>query len=356
MKLPELTTTSLRNQHSGLTQFLHPSKFLAVGSRVMVMSPYSRFKMCPLLLVALILSVGTVWPQTPDLPITLLQARIAQDVEAIRIAEQKHLPEAQQGALWEQLAMAYHVATEFSKAEDAYGRALHLLKISPPAAAEYASTLDNLASLYLAYGRLEDAERARKQALRLRQRLGDPTGIAISEVHMADIAIARHQFKKAELLAQRGLGTMESLPNPPRPAMISAFIALAYARCSRGRCHEGLRSAQQAVVFAHENFESGSPARGFALETLGFAEWKSGATQDAQRDMLQAVQILQAELASADPRLAGAMLQYKAFLVEAKRRVEAQQIDEQVTRMTSQTGASCRGCTISVDSLSTTLR
>jgi tetratricopeptide (TPR) repeat protein len=323
---------------------------------MIALSSYLRLNVCLLLLSASTLSVGVVWAQTSNPSISSPQVHIAQDLELIGIAEQKHLPEAQQGALWEQLGLDYQAATEFLKAEEAYNRALQLLRTAPSARAEYASTLDDLASLYLIYGRLEDAERARKQALRVRQKLGNPTESAVSEEHLADIALARHQFKRAERLALRGLEGMESSSNPPRMGMLSAYMTLTYARCLRGHSGEGLINAEQTVAFANKNFESESVPRGFALETLGFAEWKSGAKQDGERAMLQGIQILRTKLAPADPRLAGALLQYRAYLIEANRQAEAQEIHEQVTRMESQTGVFCRGCTVSVYSLSNALR
>jgi tetratricopeptide (TPR) repeat protein len=315
-----------------------------------------RSKMCLLLLIALVLRVGVVWAQTTDAQPPSSQARIARDLELIRTGEQQHLPPFQQAVLWEQLAVEYHLATEFLKAEDAYLRALHLLKNAPSARAEYAFTLDTLSSLYMIYGRLDDAESARKQAIKVRQKLGNPAEYGQSEIHLADIALLRRQYKKAERLALQGLRTMESSLNPPRAGTLSAFMTLTYARCSRGHCEEGLLNAKQAVAFANKNFASGSLANGFALEALGFAEWKTGASQDGERSMLQALQILRARLPATDPRLAGAMSQYRSYLVEAHRPAEAQEINEQVTRITRQTGVYCQQCTVSVDSLSNTLR
>jgi tetratricopeptide (TPR) repeat protein len=314
----------------------------------------SKTRLLPLL--AFIVSVGVVYAQTPGARIITSQARIAHDQELIRIGEQQHLPPEQQAALWEQLALEYHAATEFLEAEDAYLRALHLLKTAPAARPQYASTLDILSSLYLIYGRLDDAESARKQAIKVRQKLGTPADNGESEVHLADIAIVRHQFKKAERLALHGLQLMESSLDPPRGGLLAAFITLTYAQCARGHCEAGLMNAKRAVAFANRNFDSESVAHGFALETLGFAEWKSGSPQDGERTMLQSLQLLRTRLAPADPRLAGALLQYQAYLEEAHRPAEAQEIHEQVTRMTRQAGVYCPGCAVSVYSLSNTLR
>jgi tetratricopeptide (TPR) repeat protein len=323
---------------------------------MIALSAHLRLKVYLLFLIAFILNVGLVRGQASNAQTNSSQVRIDQDLELIRTAEQNHFPEGQRAVLWKNLALHYHAASEFLKAEDAYNRALHLLQTAPSARAEYASTLDDLASLYLTYGRLEDAESAMKQALKVRQKLGNPTDLAVSKVHLADIALVRHQFKKAEHLALRALEGMESSPNPPKTGMLSAFITLTYARCSRGHCSEGLMNADQAVDYAHKNSEPESAADGFALETLGFAKWKSGARQDGEKAMLQALQILRTKLAPADPRLAGAMLQYRAYLMEANRQAEAEEIHEQVVRMTRQAGVFCQGCAISVNSLSNTLR
>ena len=318
--------------------------------------PYLHLRVSLLLLTALRLSVCVAWAQTSEPQIRASQVRIAQDMELIQIAEREHRPEAERGALWAQLASEYQYAAEFLKAEDAYNKSLHLLKTAPSARAEYAATLESLAALYLLYGRVDDSESVWKQALAVREKLGNPSGIGLSQVHLADIAIARHQFKKAERLALRGMEEMESSSNPPRAGMLSGLITVTYARCMRGHCGEGLMSAQQAVAFANTHFEPESSAVGFALETLGFAEWKNGAVQDGEKAMLHGIQILRTKLAPADPRLAGALLQYQDYLIATSRRVEAQEIHEEVERMRSQTGIFCSACTVSVYSLSKTLR
>lgn len=315
-----------------------------------------RWKLSLLLITVLLSCAGTVRGQTTNAQLAWSQARIVQVLGLIRNAQTQHLPEAQQGALWAELALAYWSATDFVKAEDAYVKSLHLLKNAPSAGAKYAATLEELASLYLTYGRLQDADSAAKQAFAARRKLGNPVEIAVSQIHLANIALVQHQFKKADQLSQRGMETLQSASDPPRTGLLSGFITLTYARCSRKRCGEGFKDAQQAIAFANKNFEPESAPIGFARETLGFAEWKSGAKQDGERDMLEGIRILRKTLAPADPRLAGAMLQYRAYLVEADRPAEARDIQQQVSSMTRQAGIYCSNCAVSVNSLSNGLR
>jgi tetratricopeptide (TPR) repeat protein len=324
------------------------------GTHMSALTSYRTYQV--FLSLLLLTALRCSWAQTPSPQITSSQARIAHDQELIRASEQHPIPAAQAGALWADLGAEYQHATEFPQAEDAYNRSLHLLKTAPDAGEEYAATLDNLAALYLIYGRVDDAESARKQALVVRQKLGDIRGIAVSHIHLADIALARHQFKKAEKLALQGMDEMKTSSSPPREGMLSGLVTATYARCSLGHCDEGLTNAEQAVSFANTHFEPGSAAAGFALETLGFAKWKSGATHDGEIAMVQGIQILRTKLEPADPRLAGAMLQYRAYLLAENRQAEAQEIHEQVGKMTRAAGVYCSNCSVSVNTLSKTLR
>jgi hypothetical protein len=317
---------------------------------------YLHVRVSSFLLIALILSACTCWAQTPEPGAASSPARIARDIELIRIAEQDHRPDAERGALWTQLALEYQYTADFLKAEDAYNKSLHLLKTAPAARAEYATTLECLAALYLIYDRIDDAESVRKQALAVRKKLGNLSDTGLSQIHLANIAIARHQYRKAEQIALRGMKEMESSSSPPRVGMVTGLITLTYARCMHGDSSEGLMSAQQAVAFANGHFEPESAAQGFALGALGLAQWKSGAVEDGEKAMLHGIRILRAKLVPADPRLAGALLQYSDYLAATSRRVEAQVIHAEVDRMASQNGSFCPTCTVSVYSLSNTLR
>jgi tetratricopeptide (TPR) repeat protein len=318
--------------------------------------PYLRLKVSLLLLTALSLSVDVAGAQTSEPQSATTQVRIARDMELIQIAEQQHRPDADRGALWAQVASDYQYSAEFLKAEDAYNKSLHLLKTAPAAKEEYAATLESLSTLYLLYGRVDEAESVRKQALAVREKLGNRFEVGRSRIHLANVAIARRQFKKAERLSLQGMEEMASSSNPPKAGILSGLITVTYAHCLRGHCDEGLRSAQQGLALANSSFVPDSAAVGFALETLGFAEWKTGAGQEAETAMLHGIQILRTKLVPADPRLRGALLQYGNYLAETGRRVEAQQIHEELGRMTSQTGSVCPACTVSVYSLSKTLR
>jgi len=310
-----------------------------------------RRKLSMLLVAVVVGSAGGSSAQSID-----YQLRITQLSQAIHSAAFQHLPQEQQGRVWAELGVSYWNVIDFARAEDAYNQSLRLLKNLPSDQAQYAATSEDLASLYLGSGRVSDAESAAERAFRVRRKSGDPVQIALSQVHMADIALVRHQFKEAEKLTQQGMQTLLSASDPPKNAILSGWITLTYARCSTKRCSEGKWNAQQAITFARENFPPASPPIGFAQETLAFAEWKSGATQEAEKDMLGAIQILRQTLAPADPRLAGVMLQYRTYLVESNRTLEARTIEQEVRTMTRAAGSGCGNCEVSVNTLANGLR
>jgi tetratricopeptide (TPR) repeat protein len=318
--------------------------------------PHHSLRVILLSLISLCASVAVVRAQTPASQVASSQIRISDDLAMIHTAEQQHRSAADLGAMWSDLASEYHYAADFLKAEDAYNHSLHLLKPVPEAQQAYATILEDLAALYLNYGHVDEAESVRKQALAVRKKVGNPQEVGISHAHLADVALARHQYKKAEQLDLKAIAEMHSSINPPRVGLLSALITLTYARCAVGDCNEGLTDARQGVEFAYKRFDRESAAIGFALETLGYAQWQTGSVQEGEKTMLQGIGILRATLVPADPRLRGALLQYEKYLNATNRRVEAQEVHSEVERTSRDAGAPCSACTVSVYSLSKTLR
>jgi tetratricopeptide (TPR) repeat protein len=282
-------------------------------------------------------------------------AQTEQQVDAIHTAEQQHRSPVELATMWAQQAYQYH-PRDFLKAENAYNHALHLLKDVPEAQPRYAETLDNLAALYLMYGRVDEAEVVRKQSLAIRRQLGNLADIGVGEVHIADIAIARRQYKKAEKFAMQGMKDMALTPNPPPVGMLSALITATYAKSLQGHAGEALSTAQQAFNFAGTHFEPDTPAIGFALQTLGYAQWKNGDPEEGGKTMQRGLVILRSKLAPTDRRLAGALMQYEDYLVTTRHRPEADAIRDEVSRMNTGAGPACPGCTVSVYSLAKGLR
>ena len=303
------------------------------------------------LVMALSLGIHAASAQTQTASIMPLPERIAQELGLIHAAEQEHLPDVQLGYLWARLASDYRDKADFSRSEDAYNRALRLLKTAPEAKADYATLLDRLGYLYLIYGHKDEAESCMKKSLAIRQELGNVTNIGLSHEHLAEVALARHKFKDAEraaseayqMLAARGSGTT---------GLAAVLVTLTYARCEQNKCAEGLQNAEQAFAIVRTGHQPDSLPVGHTLMALGFAKWKMGENQDAEKAMLQGIQIIRTLNAPGNPNSRYALIEYRDYLKAMHRSLEAKQIEEQL----ASTHQPCASCSVSVYSLSNAMR
>jgi tetratricopeptide (TPR) repeat protein len=299
---------------------------------------------------ALMMGTGAVAQMTAT-----WSAKIADELEQIRIGEQRPFTPQQLGVMWSLLASDYQEAMEFSRAEDAYGRSLVLLKGIPAAVRDYAATLDNLGALYMVTGRLDEAEACRKKALAERQRLGNALDIALSHELGAEVSLLRRRFKEAQREAAEALRVLDANPAANKFAVVSTLLTLVYARCLQNDCSSGDKDGARAVMLASREFGPDSLVWGQALMAHGFAKGKMGEMQEAEKMMLQGIQTIKARLPSRDPRVAGGLLQYRDFLAGAHRKEEAKQVEREVADLKSE-HPSCNGCTVSVYALNASSR
>ncbi|WP_035356212.1 tetratricopeptide repeat protein [Edaphobacter aggregans] len=290
-------------------------------------------------------------PQQPTA--TASSTDLAQERHVIDVAEREHVPEATIGYLWGRLASGYAAQADFARAEDAYFRSLRLLKDAPEAQKNYATLLDNLGVLYLAYDRRTEAEQYLKSAFAARKKQGDIIPIGISQMHLAELALANHKFKQAEKIATEAQANLTAAGDSGRAGLIGAFVALAYARCERNKCAEGLHDAEQAMELARFVYPSDSLPTGHVLMAMGFAKWKSGDNQQAEKMMLEGIHIVTTKNAPGAPNSRLALFEYRDFLNSMNRSLDVKRIDDQLALTTPQP---CANCTVNVNSMSNALR
>ncbi len=280
--------------------------------------------------------------------------RITQDLKLIQAAELQHLSTDRIGYQWAVLATEYRKAGDFTASEAAYFKALTFLERSPSSTRNYAIALDNLSMLYLTYGRVDEAEKYNREAARIRNNLGFPLDEARSEQHMAEIDLARHKFKVVEDKASRALEVMVRFDDPEKQDMLSAFNALAFARCSRGACKQGMEDAQRSLNLARSAFGEDSEAMGHSLLAVGFAEWKLGKLDDADQTMRSSIRVLKAQESSRSRGVLFALIQYRDYLKDVHRNSDAENISRELS-VAMQQQPPCTTC-INVHSLSNAMR
>ena len=284
---------------------------------------------------------------------TTTQKDIAQERHMIDLAEREHLPDAKIGYLWGRLASDYVGQADFARAEDAYFRSLRLLRNAPEAQKSYATLLDNLGVLYFAYNHRGEAEQFLTRGLATRRKQDDIVALGISQVHLAQLAHADHKFKQSENLATEAQANLTAAGDAGRAGLIGALVALTYARCERNKCAEGLQDAERAMNVARLIYTSDSLPAGHVLMAIGFARWKIGDSQQAEKMMLEGVHIITTKNAPGAPYSRLALLEYRDFLKSMGRALDVKRIDDQLAQATPQP---CANCTVSLNSLSNALR
>jgi tetratricopeptide (TPR) repeat protein len=156
--------------------------------------------------------------------------------------------------VWAQVAYDYQDEGAFASAEAAYVRSLAELSDVPEAASVYATILDNFGSLYLMMGRLQEAENCRRKSLEMKTKLGDPLDIERSRALLAEVALARHQWKDAEKQASEAAQQMIVLKDKQKTDIISTFAIESYAQSLEGKQQDAILSAKHKVAIASDSF------------------------------------------------------------------------------------------------------
>jgi len=238
---------------------------------------------------------------------------------------------AQAGAAtWLRLAVLCQDAARYKESEQAYRKAIGLLKSSDRAS--LAMALDHMGTMFVETGRFAKAEPLEQKALEIRQALNDSTGVGISYMHLAVLSLGKHDLDAAEADAEMAVSLIAptqaqpeaqsaamhvtpSTPSTPEQQM-AALIDLSLVRCARGSCATAVPHLTRALTLAHANYQANSVPVGFLDFLLGYANWKNGNSPAAAQLMKTGTSELESQLGWGHPTYIAALKQYHAFLIE----------------------------------------
>lgn len=280
-----------------------------------------------------------------------LEKRIAQDMELIEVGERTGLDPQSMGRLWTRLALAYEDAAEFSKSEAAYNHALQLFEHTPNAAKDYAWSLENLGSLYLAMHNDDEAERCRRRAQSALEAIGDKLDVAWGKALLAEVYIGKHKYKEAQQTASEAYDVMVALKSRDSRQLVATLITLTYSSCMHRQCTYAVQRGQEAKSLALAAFPADSLLTGEVRSALGYAEWKAGMRDAADEEMRESIRIMKKQTTPGHPYLLGVMTQYRNYLKDVHRTAEANEIAREEEALTNRPPNACASCTVSVYSL-----
>jgi tetratricopeptide (TPR) repeat protein len=242
----------------------------------------------------------------------------ADEIRALRAAVAAE-PGQASAAEWLRLAVFCQDAARYKESEEAYRRAVGLVKSNDRASV--AQVLDHMGTMYVETGRFAKAEPLEQKALAIWQSLNDTKGIGTSFMHLAMLSIGKHDMDAAEADAEMAVSVLapmerradDSSAATPEEQM-AALIDLSLVRCGRGACANAIPTLTRALTIAEANYAHDSVPVGFSHFLLGYANWKSGNETAAAELMKAGTAEMESQLGWGHPTYIAALKKYEGFL------------------------------------------
>ncbi len=284
-----------------------------------------------------------------------LRVESTQTLQAnIRSAAERNASAEQLGTLWLALANRYQDRFELEKAEDAYARAIHLLR-DTSSQSQYAESLHGMGNVYRASGRLKEARKCLTKSLDIYGTLNDETKFARLHVELGTELLAEYKYREAETESTAALKDFESGSTPDISDMSAAYLIRSRAICGQGRCRSALDDVSRAHSVALNRFQENSIEMISIWMVQGQVEMQAGLQADGEQSMNEALRLAQSRTDLPRPYFVALELAVlraqRTSLKAAHRKEEARQVEDQISRIEAEAPAACAGCTVSAPAL-----
>ncbi len=280
----------------------------------------------------------------------MVHDRISTNLRKIHSASDWQGTDLELGKLWLQMACDYADEEDVQHSEEAYSRALRLFQRSS-SQQDYAYALDGLGVLYHHTGRLKEAENLLRKSLAVYEEIHSDYGVPRVHVDLATLLLHEKRFAGAEEESAKGIAGLEGQKETYPGDLIEGLVASSYAKCFQGRCEEGERDAERARVLT-ARYPKDSLMAIATLLAVGFEQWRSGAEEEGDRSMREAVALIREKNDMPSAVLLDAQLkvlsEFAEYLRETHQKGRARQIEDEVAQLKGGQRPDCRNCTVSV--------
>lgn len=215
-------------------------------------------------------------------------------------------------ATYSELGILYMDVGMGLKAEDAFRRAIALLKDGPQD--QLANEVEQLAVLQTGMGEYREAEKTEIQALAIRQALADPVDIALSESAIAGIYDVERKFTKARNHAEKAYDVLADRTDVTAQDRIEVWHTLGLALTGLHDCDRGIGVLKDALEMARNSPGWGDASLGYSEYMLGIGYWHRGDRDHAAVWLQRGTTDLRAEFGWNRATYVYAMRQYALFL------------------------------------------
>lgn len=251
------------------------------------------------------------------------------------------------GKAWNILGLAYEEQGDPQLARHAYEESLRILKPLPDSR-DYAMALDDLGGIYLETRQFDAAEKIRKKALSLYEKVEDYDGITRAFTDLAAISFNAKKVNQGSRYLERAIDEAreaKSLNDDDRAAIASLQGWQAQFHRDYSLSVDKYR---QAVEMWRNLHGETHPYTGWGYLLLGDAEAEAGQMGLAEREIRQSIAILGGTLGRQNSRYLLAELAYARVLDATGSHQEAAQIKSSAEpQLKDIYRKQCAGCTVS---------
>jgi tetratricopeptide (TPR) repeat protein len=210
------------------------------------------------------------------------------------------------------LGILYSEAGMPFKAEEAMKRTIALLGDGPKV--QLADEMAQLAVVHVAMNKVKQAEKDVSGALQLREKVGEPVGIALAESALAGFYEEEGKYAKALDLSEKAYAALANHGEMETHDRIEIRHTLGFALTATGNCTRGIGILQDARTIARDSPELSLPTLGFAEYVLGVGYWRCGDRINASRWLDRGTTDMKADFGWDRALYLSAMQQYARFL------------------------------------------
>jgi tetratricopeptide (TPR) repeat protein len=232
-----------------------------------------------------------VFPDKPE-----LLRRIALYEAAERSAERAHPGMESMVRIYSNLAALYEDACMYSRSEEVMHREIAMLRSGPQD--ELADAIGHLAVLHIAMGEMRQAEKDDFEALRIRESMGDPVGVALTWTGLADVDIKQRHYKQALDYAQRVMAVLAENPKV----------------CGLKECGQAIPILKDAIEMEKSSYGADSLMVGTGYLSSRIHILANGDMEDAAELMARGTARMKVDLGWGHTIYLNAMTQYARFL------------------------------------------
>lgn len=263
--------------------------------------------------------------------------RIAVFEDFARNANSLHIDHQDLIKVYKNLGVLYELAGTFPKSVAATERVIDLMKDGPQN--ELAEQYNVLSSIHGLMGDVRQSEKDEMHALAIREKIGDPVGIALTWTDIAGLYCQENHYKKALEFAQKSYDVLASHAGMDPTNHVAVLQTFAFALCGTHQCSKGVPVMKTALEESKSAFGPDSlsaAAQGFAL---GYVYWKNGDTAKAAEMMRVSLALMKTYIGWGAPLYVNSMKQYAQFLHQAGEPEEARNTESEIHTIQSMVDA-----------------